>query len=690
MASTPDFTGFLAGLFPGASADVLALFAGAAEHAGLLRADFYTIRDLLELSGYIDDDPLHVLLLGLVLALDEGSLCIEASEPGLTRRLAQLAADDVLARLAGPAAAALDTLGYPRLIGSDPDESKPVVRRHLAGRSYLYFQKYYRHERVLREHLKQRLDLAGQPSRPPAAGSITDLALIRSTLEDVLDRRPVQIRGQPVQLNRQQRLAVALALLRHFTIISGGPGTGKTSIVFTLLRCLTRLGVPGERIMLAAPTGRAAQRLTDAIRGGLDLLGPNLDPADAALASLSAVTLHHLLGYQPALGSFRHHVENPLSADVVIVDETSMVGLVLMSQLLQATERTTRLILLGDKDQLPSVEAGAVMANLMAPATQPGFSPAIHRQLRDLFPDMTMPVSEAGHPLQDAMVILEENYRSEQDIQRVAAAVNQQDAGVVDRLPRLDGPPGQTMFGPDRRGCCLLDQTGMTLARWQAILDQWLEQHYLVPAPGGDSYRSLAESCVLTGSAVITGSQQQLLDRLFAILGRARVLTLVREGPWGGAGINRICEQKLRPRLDPSGPTDCFLGAPILITRNDHHRGLFNGDVGIVLRTSHGGYRAVFQRQGGCIAYPAESLPGHELAFALTVHKSQGSEYGRVLLVLPGEGGRRLLTKEMIYTGITRARELAVVCALPAVLRTAISRRVERESVLWEKTAGAG
>src|SRR5262249_15435569 len=153
------------------------------------------------------------------------------------------------------------------------------------------------------------------------------------------------LNGRPLALNRDQRLALAVALLRPFALISGGPGTGKTSIVFSLLRCLVRAGIKPERILLAAPTGRAAQRLTDAIRAGLENLGPaGQTGPDAALAGLSAATLHHVLGFHPSLGTFRHHIENPLEADVVIVDEVSMVGLVLMAQLLTATDTATKLV----------------------------------------------------------------------------------------------------------------------------------------------------------------------------------------------------------------------------------------------------------------------------------------------------------------------------------------------------------
>jgi len=187
---------------------------------------------------------------------------------------------------------------------------------------------------------------------------------------------------------------------------------------------------------------------------------------------------------------------------------------------------------------------------------------------------------------------------------------------------------------------------------------------------------------------------QPALDELFEGLNRARILTLVREGPWGSTGINQFLVHELRRQIRRTEPSDnspnrldrsgLFEGAPLLVTRNDYHHQLFNGDVGLVLRTSSGGHRAVFQRMGSYFALPLDALPVHELAFAMTVHKAQGSEYDQVLLVLPPQGGQRLLTKEMLYTGITRARQLAVIAGSADLVRTAIRRRVQREANLLQ------
>jgi exodeoxyribonuclease V alpha subunit len=633
-------------LFSGLGAELSELYAKAAENGALTHTDFYTIRDLLELGGLEHEEPLHALLLALLLALEEGSLCVELSEAALSQRLADLVEEPTARMWAERILRDFDQRRYGDLIGSSLDSSKPVVLVEKDERKYVYFQKYLKSEQVLCEELRKRL------ARPPTA-----LCEQRAEiLSEVLDRQPLHLGGRPMHLNRAQKAAVDLALRRNFAIVSGGPGTGKTSIVFTLLRCLLRAGIAVERIALAAPTGRAAQRLTDALRISLNNL-PGPPEADRPLATVAATTLHQLLRYLPDRGIFLQHAENPLSADVVIVDEVSMIGVSLMAQLFQALAPETRVVLLGDKDQLSSVEAGAVLANLV----------------RGRAGDVSPPVQ---HPLEDAIVVLEENYRSQQEIQRIAAAVNQQQAGIVEELRRL--VPGEASLADVERqgGCWLLETAAGRLGAWREVLEQWAQHHY-----GDSAFAELARSTVIPGGD-IPPAERDRLDRLFAVLGQARILTLLREGPWGCEGINEFLEQRLRPRLDRGSRGGLFAGAPVLITRNDRARQLFNGDVGLALKSQGGGYRVLFQRLGGHVAIPADNLPPHELAFAMTVHKSQGSEYERVLLVLPPEGGRRLLTKEMIYTGITRAKELAVIAATPEVLKFAISRRIERQSAL--------
>jgi exodeoxyribonuclease V alpha subunit len=672
-------------LFPDIGEELRVLLDGAVENSGLLASDYMTLRDLVELSGYTSEGPLCALLLVLLSALDAGSLCVEISEERLALRLADLAGATVFGLWPRRIVAALADHGYPELIADGDRPDRPLVRRRIGGRTFLYFQKQHSHERDLAQLLGRRLEFS---KLAPVPG---DLAAI---LGEVLVDRPLSASGRPVVLNSEQRTALAMTLLRPFVLVSGGPGTGKTSIVLTVLRCLARVpGFQSQRVALAAPTGRAAQRLNDSIRQGVETLSAPIAETDAAILSIEAQTLHRLLGYSPDRGAFRHHCENPLAADFVIVDEVSMVGLELMSRLFQALRPDARVLLLGDKDQLPSVDAGAVLANLTATDEETNCSPALESSIIELFPDLakereprgleTAPARSPSSPpstirLQDVLVVLEQNHRSRADIQHFARGVNEQRSTVAGELPALKARDTAFADLAKKGGCWRMDGTD-NLASWRDVLIRWAEYQYV----GNESFRDQLDRIRLPASIEPESAYQATLDDLFSVLNRARILTLLRDGAWGSTAINQFLEETLRRRLDPSRER-LFAGAAVLVTRNDYNLQLYNGDVGLTLRGASGGYRVAFPRLGGYVSLAPDALPAHELAFTMTVHKAQGSEYGEVLLVLPPQGGRRLLTKEMIYTGITRARNLAIICSSVEVLETAISRRVDREANLLE------
>jgi exodeoxyribonuclease V alpha subunit len=641
---------FLREIFPDAGRELQGLLHGAAENALLMRSDFYTIRDWVEIARCPDQEELHAILLLMLVALDEGSLCIETAPEPLLRRLGDLTdADDAAAWSQRIPRWLSDKNAGAALIGTAPTDHKPVIRHTLGKREFLYFQKYLHAELDFHQALKARLQLpASEPATPWPV-------IVREVLAET-----------PLRLDPDQHLALETALLQNLAVISGGPGTGKTSIVLTLLRCLLRGGVDPERIALAAPTGRAAQRLTDALRAGLQHLPATKTAGpEARLRDLTASTLHRLLEYRPSRHEFARHQENPIPADVVIVDEVSMVGLVLMGQLFNALGPETRLILLGDKDQLPSVEAGAVLANLVPDCATPSAE-----RLRD-------------GPLQDRVVLLRTNHRSQPHIRAAAEAINRQDAGLVERLPAL------SLAAPDcwqnlekDGGCLLLEQSHGTANELRGFLQRWAEHAYFHSRLEGTTLAEAIGSIEFTEQALDEPKFQSRLALIFKLLDRYRLLTLVRNSAWGCVEINHFLEHVLRPRLDGDTRAGLFAGAPVLITCNDSARGLNNGDIGITLRHHRGGLCVLFERQDGYVAFPAEALPPHEPGFALTVHKSQGSEYAHVMLVLPPTGGKRLLRKELIYTAITRAKSLAVICSTKEVLKYAIERKMVRESAV--------
>jgi UvrD-like helicase C-terminal domain len=295
--------------------------------------------------------------------------------------------------------------------------------------------------------------------------------------------------------------------------------------------------------------------------------------------------------------------------------------------------------------------------------------------MAQIFPELPVEVATSGDAMQNRVVLLRTNHRSQEHIRSIAAAINRQDADVVERLPAAD-------FGEDVRltsqaGCFLLEQTHASVHEIRGFAQRWIEEAYFKSQLDGKSLAGW-----LDAKSMIDAERAR---RLFPLLERFRLLTLVRDGAWGCNEINRAVALSLRPRLDDDTRSPLFNGAPVLITRNDAALGLNNGDVGIALRGGNGSLRVLFERQGGVVSFPAESLPAHELGFALTVHKSQGSEYQCVMLVVPPLGGRRLLTKELIYTGITRAKSLALICSTREALAFAIGRKIVRESAMTTK-----
>jgi exodeoxyribonuclease V alpha subunit len=531
----------------------------------------------------------------------------------------------------------------------------------------LYFQKYFVHENRLRVRIRKLLESPGEPVETEALNALMDEIF---SLPLTLRTAPG---GNPISRDIHQVEAIMLALTRKLSIISGGPGTGKTSLMVNILRCLWRLGVKPSNTVVCAPTGRAAQRMTEALHKNLQtILNPG--PADHALSSIFADTIHRALKFRTLSNDFTYGLFNPLPADIVIVDEVSMVDVVLMEKLMSAIDpETTRVILLGDKDQLPSVEAGAVLAQIV--------------------PESADEKTVSGH-----LAILKTVFRSDRHIQDLADAVNRGE--IPQHVPQNSLADTQDHSPHPWRVIGF-----SSVSRLNQDLMDWLSRRFLQPfdileepeaskRPGNFKTGELpgtnpafADLIALAGS--LSGEQltdvskgHDILERLFHVVESSRILTLVRKGPTGCEAINRLASRFLGGRFQKSSRiTDgAFSGAVIMVTRNDYSRSLFNGDIGLVIRGRQGGDRAYFRRGDGFISFPSDTLPAWESAFATTVHKSQGSEFDEVLVVLPREPTHRILSREIIYTAITRAKKRVFIYGDPEVLRTAVRRKIVRRS----------
>jgi len=454
--------------------------------------------------------------------------------------------------------------------------------------------------------------------------------------------------------DRQAR-AAALALRRNLLLVTGGPGTGKTTTIARLLLLrvaqaeAARAGAP--RIALAAPTGRAAERMAESLRAAVErALAEGVEPALAAGLPAGASTLHRLLGVIPGLPRFRHDADNPLPFDLIVVDEASMVDLPMMCKLVEAVADGTQLILLGDADQLPSVEAGDVLAAILQAAGAGETLQAEDAQaLQPLLGSGRGASVEGG--LAGHRVHLLQGYRQAQGFAL---------APLADAIRSGD---------PDR-SLALLRGGALAGVHFHEDIDDPLQA-------GGEAllahWRALADA----GDPALALRQA----------GRVRLLTAVRGGPQGARGLNARIEQRLAEsgsdarRLGAASPW--FQGRLLLITENSYRHGLFNGDVGVCLRDAQGALVAWFPGEGdGRVRgfHPA-ALPAHESAFAMTVHKAQGSEFDDVWLQLPARDAR-VLSRELVYTGITRARRTLHLAGSEGVLRAALARHAARISGL--------
>ncbi len=524
-------------------------------------------------------------------------------------------------------------------------EARDALPLILDAEDRLYLHRYFDYECRLASCLVRRRS---------AAGSTVIAGNVKERLNALFAGNEQMLAGS----TDWQKIAAAMALLGNVTIISGGPGTGKTTTVVNLLACLLEQN-PEARIALAAPTGKAAARMTEALRQRAVHLPQEL------LSKLprESFTIHRLLGVTPRRGEFRHHADNLLPIDALVVDEASMLDLALATKLFEAVPLAARIILLGDKDQLAAVESGAVFAEL---STDPSLSADRVERIAsvcNLRPENILAVAGIGKSgLPDQVVWLTRNFRFSVDssIGRIAAEINAGNAAAV--IGRLSSPADESL--------------------------QWIDD-------GGPALGQAAIGKIITGYSTYLDAVRAD-DRNHVAITDAfngfRTLCAVRDGSRGVEAINLLVSRHFRRALDHpldlGGRSEWYPGRPVMVSRNDYVLKLFNGDIGIVLPDQAGALVVYFpDRESGFRGVAPIRLPEHETAFAMTVHKAQGSEFDEVLVMVPSESNR-VLTRELLYTAITRAKRHATIVGPGSLLDESVSRSTVRRSGLAARLQG--
>lgn len=621
-----------------------------------------------EIAAFEDHLPaaqrvaLITLIVASIVALNEGSTRLPVTGPlafdPMTRILAPLcAAPDApasdspaeVSRTLGTIAMMLDTGVASSVIARAPDEYRPL----------LYLPPYLYHQRIRAAEIRLAADLRPRFATSAARASDREVA---AALADV-DARPQWLGALQIALSDSQREAVRSAATRPLALISGGPGTGKTSIVLAIVRVLVRLGLKPGAIALAAPTGKAAHRMGESLRDGLAQVR---DPADAdrelIAAQVEPVTMHRLLGYSPRRDTFLNHRNNPLSATVVIVDESSMLDLSLMHRLAAALQPDARIVMLGDADQLPSVAAGAVFRDLVAAVCDPDrdANSAICTRLTRSY--RMNPDEPAGSAI----------FNFAQSI-NWGAIENEHASAVLDE--RSD--PAALRF----EGLELLSADGPAL---DSFLDRWYADRIR-----DRTIDALATKLHAHGEKGFDDQTTAELMRIHRHLAGSRILCATRVFATGADRVNEAMRRRAVASANRSSDRSRFLaGEPVMVVRNDYDRNLFNGDQGFIVRVARpeGGESpmAVFLSGDRFEPFHLAALgDALELCYATTIHKAQGSEFDSVAVVMPDQD-LPMLTRELLYTAVSRARKSVVLVGSIAMIRNVAARKTTRYSGLAE------
>lgn len=565
----------------------------------------HTLGDIhLQFAEAFDEPAIRPLAYLLSKKLQEGNICIKESD-----------FEEIPKTLLREEHYRLEIKKWPTLISTDAKANVPFIKQD----DRFYFQRYFRYEHNIIEKLKSMMmrSIRSRDARMQKLAACADIFPLLSATY------PLEADLSEAERVDWQLIAAIQAQLYDFFIITGGPGTGKTTTLAKLLRILLTLE-PESNIALAAPTGKASMRMYESLRKSTtDFSAMFTDEIKERIAHLPNSTLHKLLGYKPNSIYFKHNEQNPLEYDVVIVDEASMIDVPMFSKLLNALKPGAKLILLGDKDQLASVEAGSLLGDLCKTAEPFNqYTPEMAQWINGCINDKGRHIPEAfissPTPLGQHIVELKlsHRFRSQGLIGKLSKGVIQNDAALIDTVLK------------ESSSDLIFDQAHAkdVLANFATHYETYIDEPDIAKA--------------------------------LKALNEVRVLTAVRQGDQGLYTLNKKIEQILESRKKIILNKTFYHNRPIIITRNNYDLDLFNGDIGIVRADEDGQLRVWFEGENGKLR---SILPAYisdcETVFAMTIHKSQGSEFSKVMVILPSGKNNPLLTRELLYTGITRTKQ---------------------------------
>lgn len=608
-------------VFEKCPAELKEMVAFASQILNVKNVDFFTLFDLCEIEPKIIKTILPGLFLALFSEQSEGSTCLDLSEP----RIIQLLKEIKYATPDKMIDALLKDVNKDKLISvisSQADQYLPLILVVRNNKNYLYLNKSWTAEFSLNGQLDKFI------SKSVGIKIKSNQKLIDEiyTLSPLLDNNK-----SPRIYNDEQKNAIELSLKKPFLIITGGPGTGKTFTLTGILRLLLRCGININEIALAAPTAKAANRMNDSISENIKTLQAPMKE-DLLLLELKSTTIHRLLGLTEYNRESKFSEAYPMPIKVLVIDEASMIDLFLMNTLLSSVDPLkTNIILIGDKDQLPSVDSGAVLADLISSNKT------------------------------DGVAYLQKTYRSIGNMLEFVNEIKDKIKGqpIKIKLFKSMGP----FFKDQESSVGLIDWLDLNILQFKA------EIKFLV-------HQNLKEICI--NFSKIKNPDENTIKNYLKSINQTKILSVINKGVFGVDGINQVCIDEILSLTNSKAENNYFHGMPIQILRNNDKQELYNGDVGVIIKEEQNSFRAVFINEKGPKPFAIDTIPSFQPAYATTIHKSQGSEYNHILLVIPKDATEMLVTKQLLYTGISRAKTKCLIIATMNDFQKGLDNEIHR------------